>query len=48
MCQATYLMMGENLYEVIPKPKEKIFSCISEMQKEINTDLMKHSTITVR
>ncbi len=25
MCQATYLMMGENLYEVIPKLKEKIF-----------------------
>lgn len=25
MCQATYLMMGEDLYEVIPKLKEKIF-----------------------
>lgn len=25
MCQATYLMMGENLYEVIPKLSEKIF-----------------------
>ena len=25
MCQACYLMMGENLYEVIPKLAEKIF-----------------------
>lgn len=25
MCQATYLMMGEDLYEVIPKLKNKIF-----------------------
>lgn len=25
MCQATYLMMGENLYDVIPKLKDKIF-----------------------
>lgn len=25
MCQATYHMMGENLYEVIPELKEKIF-----------------------
>lgn len=25
MCQATYLMMGENLYDVIPKLAEKIF-----------------------
>ena len=25
MCQATYLMMGENLYEVIPKLADKIF-----------------------
>ena len=25
MCQATYLMMGEDLYDVIPKLKDKIF-----------------------
>ena len=25
MCQACYLMMGEDLYEVIPKLKDKIF-----------------------
>ena len=25
MCQATYLMMGEDLYEVIPKLADKIF-----------------------
>jgi mannonate dehydratase len=25
MCQATYLMMGENLYNVIPEMKQKIF-----------------------
>ena len=25
MCQATYLMMGENLYDVIPRFKDKIF-----------------------
>ncbi len=25
MCQATYLMIGEDLYEVIPKLSDKIF-----------------------
>ena len=25
MCQATFLMMGENLYDIIPKLKDKIF-----------------------